>query len=295
MEIMNKIREWGKAMRGSSFINSKGKRLVNIDDPNLLGMRQPNEAEIMRGSLAKILYDATENDAEYIFNNSITAITQTEENVNVTFKNGPSRTFDLVIGADGLHSNVRNISFGGENNFIQNFGYYFAIFTIPNFFDLDHWELSYFSEGKVMNIFSTGDDQEAKALFMFLSDTAGYNYRDIENQKKILYDRYKDDGGDILKVVKTVAQTPDFYFDSISQVHMDSLSRDRVVLLGDAGYCPSPAAGQGTSLALTGAYILAGELARAAGDYGVAYRNYELMAWNRCSQNLKNRYGFKQM
>jgi 2-polyprenyl-6-methoxyphenol hydroxylase-like FAD-dependent oxidoreductase len=275
MGIMSKIRESGTAMKGSSFINSEGKRLVNIYDPNLLGMRQANESEIMRGDLANILYDATKNDTEYIFNESITKIVQTEENVIVTFKNGSPRTFDLVIGADGLHSNVRNIAFGKENGFIQNFGYYFAIFTISNFFELDHWELSYFSEGKVMNIFSAGDDNEAKALFMFASDTTGHNYHDIEKQKKILYDRYKDDGGDILKVVKTVADTPDFYFDSISQVHMDSLSRDRVVLLGDAGYCPSPATGQGTSLALVGAYILAGELAQAAGDYRVAYSNYE--------------------
>ncbi len=275
MGLMNKMRGSGTAMKGSSFINSSGKRLVSMNDPNMFGMRQANDAEIMRGDLSNILYEATKDDATYIFNDSISEMVQTAENVRVTFKSGMSKHFDLVVGADGLHSNVRNIAFGQEKGFIQNFGYYFAIFTIPNFFELDHWELSYMAEARVMNVFSTGDDHQAKALFMFASDTKDYNYRDIEGQKKLLYARYKDDGGDVLKIMNCLADTPDFYFDSISQVHIDCLSRGRIVLLGDAGYCPSPAAGQGTSLALVGAYTLAGELALAAGDYQMAFSKYE--------------------
>ena len=275
MGVMNNIRESATNMKGSSFINSEGKRLVNINDPNIMGMRREGETEIMRGTLAGILYEATRNNVEYIFDDSITGIVQKTESVLVTFKNSPEREFDLVAGADGLHSNVRNIAFGQEKDFIRNFGFYFAIFTIPNQFKLDHWELSYMSEARIMNIFSTGNDHEAKAMCMFGADNNGYDYKDIQSQKKRLHDLYKADGGFILRLMESLKDTPDFYFDTISQVRMNSLSRGRVVLLGDAGYCPSPAAGQGTSLALTGAYVLAGELARANGEYEAAYANYE--------------------
>jgi 2-polyprenyl-6-methoxyphenol hydroxylase-like FAD-dependent oxidoreductase len=295
MGLMNKIRQSGTVMRGSSFINNSGKRLVSMADPDMFGMRQPNDAEIMRGDLSNILYEATRNDVTYIFNDSIADIVQTAEDVQVTFKSGQSGTFDLVVAADGLHSNVRNIAFGDSKNFIQNFGYYFAIFSIPNFFELDHWELSYMAESRVMNVFSTGDHNEAKALFMFASDTSDYNYRDTEAQKKTLYARYKDDGGEISKVMNCLAGTPDFYFDSISQVHMDSLSRGRVVLLGDAGYCPSPAAGQGTSLALVGAYTLAGELATASGDYQLAFNRYEKNMGEFIAKNQDLIKGMEQM
>ena len=274
MGLMDKIRESATNMKGSSFINSEGKRLVNINDPNIMGMRREGETEIMRGTLAGILYEATRNDVDYIFDDSITGIIQKNDHVLVTFKNRPEQTFDLVAGADGLHSNVRNLAFAQEKDFIRNFGFYFAIFTVPNYFELDHWELSYMSEARIMNIFSTGNGDEAKAMCMFAANNNGYNYKDIQSQKKMLYDLYRADGGFILRLMENLADTPDFYFDTIGQVHMDNLYRGRVVLLGDAGYCPSPAAGQGTSLALTGAYVLAGELTQANGDYEAAYANY---------------------
>ena len=295
MGLMNKIRESATAMRGSSFINSSGKRLVSMADPDMFGMRQPNDAEIMRGDLSNILYEATKNDVTYIFNDSIADIVQTADDVHVTFKSGRLGTFDLIVGADGLHSSVRNLAFGDSKNFIQNFGYYFAIFSIPNFFGLDHWELSYMAESRVMNVFSTGDNNEAKALFMFACDTSNYNYRDIETQKKALYARYKDDGGEVSKVMNCLAGTSDFYFDSISQVHIDSLSRGRVVLLGDAGYCPSPATGQGTSLALVGAYTLAGELAAASGNYELAFSRYEKNMGGFIAKNQELIKGMEQM
>ncbi|WPU91911.1 FAD-dependent monooxygenase [Mucilaginibacter sabulilitoris] len=279
MGILNKVKELNTAMRGSSFIHANGKRYANLKDPNLFGMRQSTDIEIMRGELSGILYAETNDQTEYIFDDSITDITQTDELVTVTFKNGGQRDFDLVVAADGLRSNVRTLAFDKENINVDHLGYYVSIFTTPNFFDLDHWELSYPGLDKTVNVYSTGNNQEAKAFFMFAAPEANYDHRDIAQQKQMVIDQFKNEGSAISRILNAIHDTPDFYFDSISQVKTDSLSNGRVVLLGDAGYCPSPASGQGSSLALVGAYVLAGELA-AAGDYQIAFKTYESqMRW----------------
>jgi len=275
MGLMPEIRKAGTALKGSSLVNKKGKTVLELDDPNIFGMRQENDAEIMRGDLANILYRATQHTTEYIFDESITGIFQTGKDVTVTFKNSAPRTFDLVVGADGLHSNVRNIVFGGDHSFVKDLGYYVSICTIPNHFKLDHREISYPSAGKLINVYSTHRQQEAKALFMFAASPIKYNYHDIVQQKNILATHFKDAGWETEKLIQHMHSANDFYFDSVSQVQMDTLSKSRVVLLGDAGYCPSPASGQGTSMALVGAYVLAGELAAANSDHFTAFLKYE--------------------
>ncbi len=276
MGIMPDIRNACTAMRGSSMVNGKGKRLVNLDDPNIFGMRQTNDTEIMRGDLSCILYEATKSEVEYIFNDSIAAITQTTEQVNVTFRNSPPRIFDLVVAADGLRSNVRKLAFNDSVVSVKDLGYYVSIFTIPNYFGLDHWELSYPSAGRIINVYSTGKCNEAKVFLMFASDTINYDYHDIEQQKQIVADHFRGVDWEVPKMLELMKNASDLFFDSVSQVHMNSLANGRVVLLGDAGYCASPASGQGTSLALTGAYVLAGELAASRGDHDMAFKNYQL-------------------
>lgn len=280
MGILNRVKELNTAMRGSSFIRANGKRYANLNDPNIFGMRQDTDVEIMRGELSSILYTETNDQTEYIFDDSITDVTQTDELVTVTFKNGGQRDFDLVVAADGLRSNVRKLAFDNEDIAVDHLGYYVSIFTVPNHFNLDHWELSYPGLDKIVNIYSTGNNQEAKALFMFAAPEADYDHRDISQQKQMVIDQFKNEGPAISQILSAIHDTPDFYCDAISQVKTDNLSNGRVVLLGDAGYCPSPASGQGTSLALVGAYVLAGELAAAAGDYQLAFKTYESqMRW----------------
>jgi len=275
MGLMPETRKAGTALKGSSLVNKKGKTVLELNDPNIFGMRQANDMEIMRGDLANILFKATQNTTEYIFDDSITGIFQTGKDVTVTFKNAAPRTFDLVVGADGLHSNVRNIVFGADHSFVKDLGYYVSICTIPNHFKLDHREISYPSAGKLINVYSTHRQQEAKAFFMFTSSPIKYNYHDIAQQKNILATHFKGAGWETENLMQQMHSADDFYFDSVSQVHMDSLSKSRVVLLGDAGYCPSPASGQGTSMALVGAYVLAGELAAANSDHFTAFLKYE--------------------
>ena len=235
------------------------------------------ELEILRGDLASIFHEATRATTEYIFNDSIASIEERADGVDVGFQRGGRRKFDLVAGADGLHSKVRSVVFGDEARFARYLGYYVSIFTIPNYLHLDHAGLYYGTLGKKVGIFSGGDEKEAKASFFFASQPLDYARRDSEQQKLILRDHFQQEGWEIPRLLECMQSAPDFYFDSVSQVKMDRWSEGRSVLLGDAAWCASPLSGMGTGMAVVGAYILAGELAEADGDYRWAFERYETL------------------
>src|SRR6266567_6909054 len=129
--------------------------------------------------------------------------------------------------------------------------------------------------GKLAAMYSARQNSEAKAMFYFTAPPLDYDRHDVERQKKILAEAFAGEGWEIPRLLKGMWDAPDFYFDPLSLVQMDSWSKGRVALLGDSGYCASPLSGQGTSLALVGAYVLAGELKAAAGDYRLAFARYE--------------------
>jgi 2-polyprenyl-6-methoxyphenol hydroxylase-like FAD-dependent oxidoreductase len=233
------------------------------------------ELEILRGDLAGIFYQATRRTTEYIFDDSIVEMEERDGGVDVRFQHRGSRRFDLVAGADGLHSKVRSLAFGEEANFVRYLGYYVSIFTIPNYLDLDRSGVYYGTLGKKVGIFSGGDQREAKASFFFATEPLEYDRRDTEQQKRILRDHLQQEGWEVPRLLEFMETAPDFYFDSVSQVKMKRWSSGRSVLLGDAAYCASPLSGMGTGMAVVGAYVLAGELAEAGGDYALAFERYE--------------------
>jgi 2-polyprenyl-6-methoxyphenol hydroxylase-like FAD-dependent oxidoreductase len=235
------------------------------------------ELEIMRGDLASILYESTRHAAEYIFDDSITAMTERDDGIEMTFSRSGARVFDLVVGADGLHSNVRALAFGTESTFIHDLGYYISIFTTPNFMNLDRSGLYYTTLGKRVGIFSARKNTEAKASFFFASPPLQYDRRDVAQQKRLLRDRFAREDWEVPRLLQMMDDAPDFYFDSISQIRMDRWSSGRSVLLGDAAWCPSPLSGMGTGMAAVGAYILAGELMEAQGNYTIAFPRYEAL------------------
>jgi 2-polyprenyl-6-methoxyphenol hydroxylase-like FAD-dependent oxidoreductase len=233
------------------------------------------ELEILRGDLAGIFHQATRATTEYIFDDTIAGMEEKDGGVDVQFQRGGRRRFDLVAGADGLHSKVRSLAFGDEADFVRYLGYYVSIFTIPNYLDLDRSGLYYGTLGKKVGIFSGGDQQEAKASFFFATEPLDYDRRDTEQQKRILRDHFEQEGWEVPRLLELMETAPDFYFDSVSQVKMKRWSSGRSVLLGDAAYCASPLSGMGTGMAVVGAYVLAGELAEADGNYALAFERYE--------------------
>ena len=269
MGILADIQRARTNMGAVTYVDGADKHLASMPAEIMSG-----DVEILRGDLARILYEATRHDTEYVFDDSVTAIAQAEDGVRVTFERGQPRTFDLVVGADGLHSNVRALAFGTESRFIRDLGYYVAIFTTPNHLNLDHTGRFYNVPGKTAGMYSARNNTEAKAMFAFASPPLDYDRRDTDQQKKILAGTFAGQSWEVPTLIEAMWDAPDFYFDSVSQIHIDNWSRGRVVLLGDAGY-GATMGGMGTGLAVVGAYVLAGELAVAAGDHHTAFARYE--------------------
>jgi 2-polyprenyl-6-methoxyphenol hydroxylase-like FAD-dependent oxidoreductase len=238
------------------------------------------DLEILRGDLVKVLYEATRENIAYIFGDSIRTLVQTPEGVDVTFASGNSNRFDLVVGADGLHSNTRALAFHDETDVLHEMGYYLAIFTVPDYLHLHDQGRYYMQLGKRVGYFGNKNDGCAKASFYFASSyldrTAGDPLRrDPAAQKQLLREIFSEVKWEAPQLLSYLDQASDLYFDSLSQIRMDRWSTERIVLLGDAACCTSPLAGMGTSIAIMGAYTLAGELRKAGDDYTSAFASYE--------------------
>jgi 2-polyprenyl-6-methoxyphenol hydroxylase-like FAD-dependent oxidoreductase len=233
------------------------------------------EIEIMRGDLTRILYDASRDGVEYLFDDRIVELHQRDDGVRVVFASGVVRTFDLVVGADGVHSGVRRLAFGPEEEYVRPLGAYTAYYTVPDPGDLDHWFLMYNAPGGRVAGLRPERGGTAKASLSFTSPDLGDDRRTVAEQQRLLTERMTGAGWKVPSLLAAMPGATDFYFDSISQVRVDRWSRGRVVLIGDAGFCGSPLAGLGTSMALVAGYVLAGELAATPGDPPAAFARYQ--------------------
>src|SRR3954470_18770950 len=235
------------------------------------------EIEILRGDLSRVLYDDTRDGVEYVFDDRIAELTQDADGVDVTFAGGDRRRFDLVVGADGLHSALRAMVFGPHERFVRHLGLVLAFYSVPNEFGLDRWLIDYQDRGsgRSASLRPIRDATRAMAIFSFPSPDFDVDHRDVEAQKRLLRERTAGLGWLAPRILAHLDDTPDFYLDQVAQVVMDRWSSGRVGLLGDAAFSSSPMSGQGTGLALVGAYLLAGELAGAGWDPAAGFAAYE--------------------
>ena len=276
MGLMDRVRERVLDQRGLAWVNSKGR--VNGRMPTDLfgGEGIVSEIEILRGDLGQVLYEASRPGTEYLFDDTITGLEQDRDGVTVTFEKAAPRRFALVIGADGLHSVVRGLAFGPESSCVRPIGCYTAWFTAPSDIELDGWYLMHRAPGGLVASARPGRQPgEIKAGLAFRSGPIEYDRRDIAGQKDLLARRFAGVGWEAPRLLTAMRDASDFFFDSMGQVHLDHWSAGRAALVGDAGYCPTPLTGLGTSLALVGGYVLAGELAAAGGDHRIAFPRYE--------------------
>ncbi|MFC9435509.1 FAD-dependent monooxygenase [Nocardia sp. NPDC057030] len=271
MGILDEIRKYSTMIRDSEVVDPDGRHVVTMPAAIFAG-----ELEVLKSDLTDVLYALTKDTTEYLFDNSITALDEDADGVLVSFERGEPCRFDLVVGADGLYSKVRALAFGDHANYIHHLGVYNAIFSTDNFLDLDYAGRGcQLASGRTANVFSTRDNAEARASLYFGSDPFDYDRGDVAEQKRIIAEHFAGDGWVIPRLLDDLAASSDLYFTPISQVKMDAWSAGRVVLLGDACACASPLSGRGTSQALIGAYLLAGELATAAGNHDAAFAAYE--------------------
>lgn len=230
--------------------------------------------EIERSVLLNILYDGIKNEVEFLFDNTITALTEDDDDVLITFKTGPARSFDLIIGCDGSHSKVRRLWFGEEKEYACFLGVYFSITTVDQLLIRDK-TLQFYNvpdKGIMLNSYKGKTD----IIFYFFSEQEiSYDYRDVDQQKEFILEQFK--GGDwrTEELLAEVQRSDQMYFDKLCQIKMLSWTKGRVCLVGDAAYCASPAAGKGGSLAMIGAKVLVDALIENSGNYAGAFKDYD--------------------
>jgi 2-polyprenyl-6-methoxyphenol hydroxylase-like FAD-dependent oxidoreductase len=269
MGIVEALRREQTNMRELFMLDAAGKRVVTLPSSFTSGA-----LEIQRGDLSRILHAATRDRVEYIFDDTITSMSEHAGGVDVRFARTADRTFDLVIGADGLHSGVRALAFGHESQFMRFHGYYVAGFDAPNRLQLDHQSVIYSVPGRAAMVAAARDREQVRALLVFASVPLDAIRRDVAAQRRTVADVFAGVGWEVPSLLAAMWRSPDLYFDSISHVVLPHYSIGRVGLLGDAAY-GGTLGGQGTGLAIVCAYVLAAELAATSGAHQLAFSRYE--------------------
>ncbi len=278
MEWMGTLREVEAHQTRTQLISlvRPGRRPVEVPAGMLAEGVSDRHIEIMRGDLAKIIYELGRENIEYIFDDSVAGLQQSRTGVQVTFERNGSRTFDLVVGADGLHSTTRRLVFGAEHEFLRFLGGYLAVFTVPNYLKLTDRMVASARPGRTAALYPVGDGLQARVVLLWRTPTLhDYDRHNPDSERQLLRSLYDDFGWELKRLLSELERSDDLYLDSISQVLMPTWSKGRVALVGDAGYSPGAAVGGGTSLAIIGAYVLASELAAAGGNHIEGFEAYE--------------------
>jgi 2-polyprenyl-6-methoxyphenol hydroxylase-like FAD-dependent oxidoreductase len=255
-------------------VDRRGRRAGGFSVGVLQPMTGGRFTSLARSDLAAVIFEALGDRVETIFDDSVTAIEDLGGHVRVQFERAPPRIFDLVIGADGLHSEVRRLVFGEESCFERYLGLKVAAFSVHGYRPRD--ELVYVTHtgvGQQVGRFAMRDDQ-TMFLFIFTEPRADIP-ETLAGQKALLRERFDGSGWECRDILATLADVNSLYIDRVSQIRMDRWTQGRVALVGDAAFCVSLLGGQGSALAMTAAYILAGELKRANGDYEAAFAQYQ--------------------
>jgi 2-polyprenyl-6-methoxyphenol hydroxylase-like FAD-dependent oxidoreductase len=227
---------------------------------------------IKRGTAVELVHRLVPDDVEFLFDESVTALHEHDDGVTAHFRRSRPREFDLVVGADGLHSTVRSLVFGAEKDRLRFLGTNLALFTVENWLGLRDEMVGHAWPRRGCMLATYPGNEELEVNLLWRSPRP---VLDREEHRRIVRQLFGEDGWHMPRVLAGLEHTQFSHFSPTRQVQMDSWSRGRVVLLGDAGYCPDPMTGQGTSLALVGAIVLAQELANSDGDHRTALRSYE--------------------
>lgn len=279
MGLLPEIHRAGYMVEEVRVVNQQGERVAGFPVQAVSRIAQGRYVSIPRGGLSAIIYSSLEGKVETIFGDGIARIEQNGSGVHVGFESGSERDFDLLIGADGLHSCVRELAFGPENQFEKYLGYKVAAFEVAGYRPRDELiYVMYTQVGQQVGRFTMRGDR-TMFLFIFADAEDGKTLGDAASQKALLRKRFGASGWECPQILDALDRANDLYFDRISQIRMGSgpgsWSRGRIALLGDAAFCVSLLAGQGSALAMIAAYILAGELHRAGGDCKKAFAEYQ--------------------
>jgi 2-polyprenyl-6-methoxyphenol hydroxylase-like FAD-dependent oxidoreductase len=261
MSIDSRLRDLHVDTQRITFVDGRGRISRSLDAAVFAGQQVHEDLEVPRGGLSEILCDLTRDDADYIFDESIVDMRPDAGGVDVTLRNGGQRRFGIVIGADGIHSNVRGLAFGSESDFDRYLGWCFVVFTAPNRARRAHECVVYNEPGRVAAMYAVGECPDIHVLLGFkTSKPVDDQLRDPEAMRRLVSSAFIGSGWEIDDLLADLKNAPDAFYDTISQIHMRSWSSGRIAVVGDAAYAPSFLSGQGTSTAIVGAFVFAGAL-----------------------------------
>ncbi|HWS32302.1 MAG TPA: FAD-dependent monooxygenase [Actinoplanes sp.] len=275
MGVLPQLREAHIDTQRLTFLEPDGGVIATIRPDDLVRGVDGRDLEVPRGDLTRILYDTVRDDVEFLFGDSISTLDDRPDGVDVTFRSGLRRHFDIVVGADGLHSHTRGLILGDEAPYHRYLRHCFAGFTMPNHLGLSHEGLIWSEPGRGAAIYAVRDGAQVHGFLTFDRAEPPYDaFRNPEAQRALVASIFAEDGWEIPRMVGAMQSADDLFFDVVSQIRLPRWSSGRVVLVGDAAYAPSFLTGQGSSLGLAGAYMLAHALAT-HGDFATAFSAYE--------------------
>ena len=276
MGILPEVRAHGYTFREVRDVDKRGRKVGGFSTDSLRQSLMDRITSVPRGDLAAAIYRTIGSRVETLFDNSISAIDERATGVLVSFEHGTARQFDLVIGADGLHSTVRALVFGPERQFEKPLGYRVATFEVEGYRPRDELiGVTYTTPGRQVGRFALRGDRTIFSFLFSSEKLSGPEPRNPTERKAVLHQVFADAGWECPQILHAMDQISDVYYDRVSQIRMDGWSKGRVMLIGDAAACVSLMAGEGAGLAMTEAYVLAGELNGAGQDYQAAFRRYE--------------------
>lgn len=267
--VLDKLRGCATELAEFARIDAAGNTVVTME-PEVIG----GDIEVLRTELNTVLFDAAQDGVTYRFDDSIAALTDTGNHVEVTFNSGTAADFGLVIGADGLHSHTRALVLGPETDFVHHLGCYQAHFTTDNILDLRHSGLLMNQPGRTVGCYSIRQNQQIVVGLFFDSDVTAYDRANVAAQQHWVRGVFADMGWRTKDLLAAMDCADDFYFDSIARVVTAQPYRGRVALVGDAAYSPSLFSGMGATLAIVGAAVLADEIIATPHDHQRAFRRY---------------------
>ena len=276
MGLLAAVQDLRTHHKGMSVVDRDGVELSRTTERTAsAGILNSGDIEIFRDDLSRLLVGACGATVEHIFGDTVRQFESGDGEVSVTFETAASRVFDMVIGADGLGSHSRRLAFGEDKDCIYPLGVSFAIFSTPNILGLEDWQISFRDETSGYVVYPSLDNATLRVNLGFELTPDDFPAGDVEAQKALIRQSCASLKGAIPDLLAHLDASPDLWFGPLAQIKMKTWAKGRIALVGDAAYCPSPFTGQGTSLAIVGAYILAKELERSLATPELAFARYE--------------------
>lgn len=277
MGLLPQLRRVGYHVREVRVVNGEGRRISGFGTDAFWRLTGGNFVSLGRGDLASAIFGLIGDKVETIFGDSIHSLLPRDNGVLVEFESGLRREFDLVMGADGLHSRVRELIFGPAREYERYLGCKVAAFTAQGYLPRD--EDVYVMYSQVGGQIARFSMRNGRTMFLFTFADDSPEIGTLDDQKRLLHTRFGKSGWECSSILHELDRAEQLYFDRVSQIRMGSRegawSRGRVALLGDAASCISLLGGQGSALAMIAAFLLASELRASGGDYSTAFGRYE--------------------